>query len=106
MEFAKSKEITERPSDDGSSLGPDYERIIEHAWLSKTAMRWVRDDRNPLNAFRWFAWDRWGIGDPPSRVKRATAAEVTTVTADSVPILPNQPNRRRVQERRRQKAPA
>ncbi len=103
MEFAKSKETTERPSDDGSSLGPDYERIIEHAGLLKTAMRWVRDDRNPLNAFRWFVWDRLGIGDPPSRVQRVTTDEVTTVTADSVPILSN---RRHVQADRRQKTPA
>jgi hypothetical protein len=106
MEFAKSKETTERPSDDSSSLGPDYERIIEHAWLLKTAMRWVRDDRNPLNAFRWFVWDRLGIGDPPSRVQRAATDEVTTVTADSVPILPNPSNRRHVQAHRRQKTPA
>ncbi len=97
MEFAKSKETTERPSDDGSSLGPEYERVIEHAWLLKSAMRWVRNDGSPLNAFRWFVWDRLGIGDPPSRVERATADEVTTVTADPVPIPPNLSNRRRVQ---------
>jgi hypothetical protein len=106
MEFAKSKETTERPSDDSSSLGPDYERIIEHAWLLKSAMRWVRNDRNPLNAFRWFVWDRSGIGDPPSRVERVAAGEVTTVTDDPVPILPNLSNRQRVQAHRRQKTPA
>jgi len=106
MEFAKSKETTERPSDEGSSLGPEYERVIEHAWLLKTTMRWVRSDRSPLNAFRWFVWDRLGIGDPPSRVERAPADEVTTVTADPVPILPDLSNRRHVKARRRQKAPA
>jgi hypothetical protein len=104
MEIAKSKETTtERPSDDGSSLGAEYERVIEHAWLSKSAMRWVRNDRNPLNALRWFVWDRLGIGDPPSRVERATADDVTTVTADPVPNLSN---RRRVHAHRRQKTPA
>jgi hypothetical protein len=61
----ESRETSERPSDDGTSLGRDYERIIEHAWLLKTAMRWVRDDRSPLNAFRWFVWDRLDLGDPP-----------------------------------------
>ena|ERR1039458_1957563 len=102
MELAKSKETTDRPSDDGSSLGPGWggpssnciddsmlDPIIEHAWLLKSAMRWVRDDRSSLNAFRWFVWDGLGIGDPPSRVERVAADEVTIVTADSVPILPN-----------------
>ena len=105
MELTKSKEATERPSDHDSSPSPSWGRqssnrmddsiidlhdeIIERAWLLKTQMRWVRNDRNPLNAFRWFAWDRWGIGDPPSRVERATAGEVTRVTDASVSILPN-----------------
>ena len=87
MELAKSKETTtERPSEDGILLaprwgGPSLDRIddskvelhdeaIEHAWLSKSEMHWVRDDRNPLGAFRWFVWDGFGIGDPPSRVQR------------------------------------
>ena len=85
MELATSKETTERPSDDGNSLGPRWvgsscnriddskverhDEIIEHAWLLKTEMQWVRNDRNPLSAFRWFAWDRLGIGDPPSKVQ-------------------------------------
>jgi hypothetical protein len=87
----ESNQTSGRPSDDGTStsLGPDYEKIIEHAWLLKTAMRWVRNDRNPLNAFRWFVWDRLGIGDPPSRVESATADGARTVTAGSVPTLPN-----------------
>ena len=86
MELATSREITERPSDNGSSLpsrwgGPSPERTddsmaelhdesIEHAWLLKSEMRWVRDDRYPIGAFRWFVWDRFGVGDPPSRVQR------------------------------------
>jgi hypothetical protein len=86
MELAKSKEATERPSDDRSSLGPSrgvrtanrrddsivelHDEAVERAWLLKTEMRWVRDDRNPLNAFRWFVWDRLGIGDPPSRATK------------------------------------
>ncbi len=106
MELATSKETAELPSHDGSSLGPDYERIIEHAWLLKTAMRWVRNDRGPLNAFRWFVWDRYSIGDPPSRLERANADALTTVTADSEPILPNLSNRRHVQAPKQQRAPA
>jgi hypothetical protein len=105
MELTKSREATERPSDDDSSPSPSWGRqssnrmddsmlelhdeIVERAWLLKTEMRWVRDDRNPLNAFRWFVWERFGTGDPPSRAERAIADEVTTVTAASVPILPN-----------------
>jgi len=68
-----------------------HDEIVEHAWLLKTEMRWVRDDRNPLNAFRWFVWERLGTGDPPSRVERVTAGEVTTVTDASVLIPPNLP---------------
>jgi len=105
MDLTKSREATGRPSDDDSYPSPSWGRqssnriddsmvdlhdeIVEHAWLLKTEMRWVRDDRNPLNAFRWFVWERLGTGDPPSRVERATADKVTTVTAASVPILPN-----------------
>jgi hypothetical protein len=102
MEITKSKETTDRPSDDGSSLGPGWggpssneiansmlDPIIVHAWSLKSAMRWVRDDRSPLNSFRWFVWDWFGIGDPPSTVERTAAGEITTVTADSVPVLPN-----------------
>ena len=102
MELTKSKEITDRPSDDGGSLGPGrvgpssneiansvLDPIIVQAWLLKSTMRWVRDDRGPLNSFRWFVWDWFGIGDPPSTVERTAAREITTVTADSVPLLPN-----------------
>ena len=89
MEHAKSKETAERPSDEGSSPGPSWggpssdriddsmvDPIVEHAWMLKTTMRWVRNHRSPINAFRWFVWDRLGIGDPPSRVERATPDEV------------------------------
>ncbi len=84
MELTKSNRMDD-------SMVDLHDEIIEHAWLLKTRMRWVRNDRNPLNAFRWFVWDRLGIGDPPSRVERATADEVTTVTGASVSILPNVP---------------
>jgi hypothetical protein len=86
MELAKSRETSKRPSGDGISLaprwgGPSPDRIddskaelhdeaIEHAWLSKSEMRWVRADHNPLGAFRWFVFDRFGMGDPPSRVQK------------------------------------
>jgi len=66
-----------------------HDEIVEHAWMLKTEMRWVRNDRNPLNAFRWFVWERLGSGDPPSRVERATADEGTTETDASLVILPN-----------------
>ena len=88
MDLTMSKETTERPSDHGSlvdsvdtcSGGPSSNRqddptvdlsylAVERAWLSKAEMRWVRNDRSPLNAFRWFVSDWLGIGDPPSRVE-------------------------------------
>jgi hypothetical protein len=85
MDLTMSKEATERRSDDGSSLdsrwgGSSSDRkddqmvdltneVVERAWLWKANMRWVRNDRSPLNAFRWFVSDWLGIGDPPSRVE-------------------------------------
>jgi len=65
------------------------DEIVEHAWLLKSELRWVRDTHNPLNALRWFAWDRLGVGHPPSRTQRVAADEVPTVKADSGPILSN-----------------
>jgi hypothetical protein len=47
---------------------------VEEAWLVKSTMEWVRDDRGPLKAFRWQAWDRYGVGHPPSRVVKKTHA--------------------------------
>ena len=70
-------------------VDPLHQQIVEHAWLLKATMRWVRDDRSPLNAFRWFVWGRLGIGDPPSRVEKATADKVIALTAGYVRILPN-----------------
>ncbi len=111
MERAQSKPSFERQSDDAilslghSGSGPisirtddpvlelHYEITIEH---------WVRDDRRQLNRFRWFVWDRLGIGDPPSRAETATADEVTMVTGtESVPIVQNLPYRRLVKVVRR-----
>lgn len=110
MALTKLTETTERPFDDRGSLGsrwvgPDstgcdgsmfdvhWEISIEH---------WVADDESRLNRLRWFVWNLLGVGNPPSRVERATAAEVTTVTtADSVLTLPKAPNRRLVKIVRR-----
>jgi hypothetical protein len=65
MELMKSKERTEHPVD-------VHDAIVEHAWLLKSQMRWVRNDRNPVNAVRWRVWDRMGSGQPPSRVETKT----------------------------------
>jgi hypothetical protein len=61
MELMKSRERTEHPV-------AGHDAIVEHAWLLKSQMRWVRDDRSPVNAIRWRVWDRMGTGRPPSRV--------------------------------------
>ncbi|MGA2932839.1 MAG: hypothetical protein ABSE98_12225 [Acidimicrobiales bacterium] len=111
MEHTKSNVTFEREADDAilslghSGSGPisirtddpvlelHYEVTIEH---------WVRDDRSRRNRFRWFVWDRLGIGDPPLRAETATADEVTTVTgAESVPVVQNLPYRRLVKVVRR-----
>ncbi len=86
MELVKSKETTKLPSDSGRPLdshpgGPRSPRIedsmvgphdesVEHAWLLKSEMQWVREDRNPVNALRWLVWDRLSVGHPPSRVTK------------------------------------
>jgi hypothetical protein len=86
MELVKSKERSEHPLSDVSPLSSRWggassnriedstvevhDAIVEHAWLLKSQMRWVRDDRNPLNSVRWLVWDRWGTGNPPSRVEK------------------------------------
>jgi hypothetical protein len=90
MELAKTKEGSELRSSsliDDSMVDLHWEISIEH---------WVRDDRSLLHRLRWLVWDVVGLGDPPSKAERATAEEVTTVRADSVTALPDQPNRRLV----------
>jgi hypothetical protein len=85
MDLMTTQETMVRPLDAGTPLdsapgGSSTRRIddpmidlstqvVERAWSLKATMRWVRDDRNPLNAFRWFVRDSLGIGDPPSRVE-------------------------------------
>ena len=102
MAATTSKVSTECFSDHGSSLEPRSDApspnrtddsMVELHWEISIEY-WVRDDRNRLNRVRWFVWDLVGIGNPPSRAERATAEEVTSVTADSVPNLPGLPNRR------------
>jgi hypothetical protein len=102
MESTKSKETTERLSDDDSFFGPRWggpssnridDSMVDLHWEIGIE-HWVPDDHSRLNRLRWFVWDLVGIGNPPSRAERATAEEVTTVPADSVPILQNLPNRR------------
>jgi len=60
-------------------MGESFQ-TVESAWLQKSTMRWVRDDRDPLKAFRWFLRDRWGITHPPSLVE-----ERPSTTGASIP---------------------
>ena len=96
MELTMGKGATERPSDDSRPFGPfDHGVMVDMHW-EITIEHWVRDDESRLNRLRWFVWNLVGIGDPPSRAQIASASEVTTVTADRVPLQMNQPNRRLV----------
>jgi hypothetical protein len=55
---------------------PEYLREVEDAWLLKSTMQWARDDRGPFKALRWRAWDRFGVGHPPSRaVNKSTVLD-------------------------------
>ncbi len=85
MDLTIAKETIERRSDAGTSVDPlrggasspcmdapavDLStQVVEDAWLLKSKMRWVRNDRGPLNALRWFVKDSLDIGDPPSKVE-------------------------------------
>ena len=111
MEHTKSNVTFEREADDAilslghSGSGPTPSRTddpVLELHYEVTIEHWVRDDRSRRNRFRWFVWDRLGIGDPPLRAETATADEVTTVTGtDSVPIVQNLPYRRLVKVVRR-----
>jgi hypothetical protein len=68
MEPRETKESISSRLDDW--IVDPHQETVEQAWSLKTQMRWVRDDRNPVNAFRWFVWDCLGAGDPPSRVEQ------------------------------------
>ncbi|MGO9856204.1 MAG: hypothetical protein ACLPYY_14315 [Acidimicrobiales bacterium] len=59
-----------------------------------TIQYWVRDQRTGLKRFRWLISDFVGIGHPPSREERATAYEITTVAATSLPVEESLPYRR------------
>jgi len=63
-----------------------------HAREVKAGLQWVRNDDSPLKRLRWFVWDRYGLGRPPSRVeKRASAEESASAPSDVAPsdVAPN-----------------
>jgi hypothetical protein len=103
MALTTSKKTTEHPSDGGGSLDPRsdapssncVDSMVELHW-GLSIEHWVPDHGSRFNRFRWFVFDLLGIGNPPSRLERATAEEVTRVGADSMPDLPDSPNRRLV----------
>ena len=78
-----------RAVDGHSTVDQLQQHVVEEVRLSKATMRWVRDDRSPVSVFPWFLLDRLGIGDPPSRVERATADKVVAMTAGCVRIRPS-----------------
>ena len=88
MALSKSWETTERDS-----------LVDLHCEI--TVQYWVRDQRTGLNRFRWLVSDLVGIGHPPSREERATAHEITTVAAASLPVEEHLPYRRIVKTVRR-----
>jgi len=104
MELAKSTEAFETQWDDGISPiarwdqaavdSPAVDEVLTRAWEAKAGLQWVRNDNGPLNGFRWFVWDRCGLGRPPSRVeKRASAEESASATSDVAPsdVAPSSP---------------
>ena len=93
--------VQTKPTFAGQSDGGDDDAVLEFHY-EVTIERWVRDDRSRRSRFRWFIWDRLGVGAPPLRLETATADEVTTVTGtESVPIGHNLPYRRLVKVVRR-----
>jgi hypothetical protein len=51
---------------DSSTINDDVAR----AWELKAGLQWARNDRGPVNGFRWLLWDRFGMGRPPSGVEQ------------------------------------
>jgi hypothetical protein len=102
VELTKYMGTTELPEVGHSSFGPPSggrntgvieDSMVDVRWEICIA-HWVPDDQSLFKRLRWFLWDVTGLGNPPSKAVRATAEEVTTVTADTVPTLPDLPNRR------------
>ncbi len=91
MELTKSKVATQQPSD-SRSLG-SHDDLVDLHWEISVDYE-VPDTQTRTNRLRWFVWSLVRIGNPPSKTKTATASEVTTVTASSVPSQMHWPNRR------------
>jgi hypothetical protein len=85
MELAKRTESVEEPlhfrtspvapaENIGDSVLDDHDVVL--AWQLKAQLCWVRNDQGPVNGFRWILWDRFGLGNPPSRVdQRSTRCQ-------------------------------
>ncbi len=96
MKLGKSKvstEVVKRPRNDGllpvanrDQVAVDCQIVdqdVARSWELKAGLQWARNDGGPLNRFRWFLCDRYGIGRPPSRVeKRPRSDELKAVTSD------------------------
>jgi hypothetical protein len=79
MELAKRTEAIELQDPGGSPLVPPEDTIdevstfdpdIARAWELKTELQWVKSDGGRVNGFRWFLYDRFGLGRPPTRVEQ------------------------------------
>ncbi len=99
MELAKSTDTVEQPWHDGFApvarsdhaidASSTVDRDLARAWEVKAALRWVKNDRGPVNGLRWLLWDKHGLGRPPSAVEpRPTADDPTVVMHDSASPAP------------------
>jgi hypothetical protein len=96
MELAKRTEAVGQPRHPGVSpvvrskgtIGESstVDHDVARAWDLKTGLQWVRSDGGPVNGFRWFLCDRFGLGRPPSRVEQRPIPD--TLMDDDTSIAP------------------
>jgi hypothetical protein len=94
MELAKSTEAFDSWWDSETSPEARWDRAafgsravdedLIRAWEVKAGLQWVRNDDTPLKRLRWFVWDRYGVGRPPSRVEEKASVEELAGTPDEV----------------------
>jgi hypothetical protein len=87
MKLVQTTESVEHPS--SAAVSSTVDQDVARAWELKAQLQWGRNDRGPLNGFRWFIRDRYGLGRPPAGVEKKLAPyESTALTGDGARTIP------------------
>jgi len=76
-DVARVAPLVEVGTDQINTSTPDVD--LDDAWELKSKLRWVRDERGPLKSLRWLLWERYRIGNPPSRFEKRPNSDDFTV---------------------------